>query len=247
MPISRQLITICLIFFSGLACASDDSALVQTTTVPMTLYHWFNAASSPKLRLATRFKSSDPKGLAYLSEVRLSRWVLSSESPVTLRWQGGPERAEGNNENWVLLELHVSPGFKTIEATPNFLSSKSCPVLNPKSAPPLPPECLSSLERTTISLGLNGFKLKTGEIVLTNGKYFHSGEVRLFNPLSTDATQERLKIQSLFYKADFDHFKIGLTDSLFPSEISRLNPPFSGGGRGLLWDDLDGKPLDLDH
>jgi hypothetical protein len=235
-------VIISLLLFTTLAFGlEDDSSAVQTTTESITLYRWLNAESFPKLHLsAAKLNPSDPKGLAAISAVRLSQGVTASTSPATLRRQGG------SGVSWVLFELRVAPGFKTLETTPALLSSAGCPALTPQSFP-LPPDCLKSLEGLVSTLSLDGLKLKTGEIVLTNGKYFHSGDIKVFNHLSTENVQDRLIIQSLFYQADFDHYKLGRGDSLFPSEISRLNPPFSGGGRGLLWDDLDGKPLDLAH
>jgi hypothetical protein len=225
----RTLAYLLIALFSNLAFALDSS-VVQTSSESTTLYHWFNAEKFPKQHFSAKLKSSDPKGFNYISN--------ASVNPVELRQQGGKD------ENWILIELNVRPGFKLMELTPDFLSSSGCPSLTAKPSS-LPPDCSKALNETVATLGLDGLKLKTGEILLTNGKFFHPNEIKLFNRFSTDAPEDRLKIQSLFYKADFDHFKLGISDLLFPSEISRLNPPFSGGGRGLLWDDLDGKPLDL--
>jgi hypothetical protein len=226
----RKLLLTSLILFSKLAFALD----VQTMAEPQVFYHWFNAEKLPKLHLATnKIKPNDPKAFNYISSVHLPQWIAASDNPVNLRQQGGTD------ENWILIELHVNPGFKSAEVAP-----ESCPSLNSKSSA-LPAKCMKTLEEIVTSNDLDGLKLTSGEIILTNGKSFHPGDVRIFNHLSSDETPDRLKIQSLFYKADFEHFKIGLSESLFPSEINRLNPPFSGGGRGLLWDDLDGKPLDL--
>jgi hypothetical protein len=233
----RTLFHLFIVLFSPLAFALDSS-VIQTTSESATLYHWFNAEKTPKQHLSAKLKPSDPKGFNYISKANLTQWIAASTNPVELRHEGG------SDENWVLIELNVRPGFKLMELTPDFLSSSGCPAFSAKPSS-LPATCLKALNETVATLGLDGLKLKTGEILITNGKYFRPSDVKLFNHFSTAEPEERLKIQSLFYKADFDHFKLGVSDSLFPSEISRLNPPFSGGGRGLLWDDLDGKPLDL--
>jgi hypothetical protein len=219
----------CLLF--SLSAVGDDN--VHTTSEPTTLYHWFN---SPKLQ--SKIKSSDPKGFATVSHISLNQWFTASANPVSLRPLGG--------DDWVLLELNVRPGFKVLDIDPDLFSAQGCPSLTAKSSS-LSPSCLKALQDVVKKFDLNGLRLGTGEIIVANGTLFRPEEVRVFNHLSTDAPQDRLKVQSLFYKADFDRFKVGLSDSLFPSEINRLNPPFSGGGRGLLWEDLDGKPLDLPH
>jgi hypothetical protein len=86
---------------------------------------------------------------------------------------------------------------------------------------------------------------KNTAFTLASIKHFTPEDVKLFNEHTLDSVEDRVRIQSLFYKADYDtNFTAGPSDPLFPTLITRLNPPFSGGVLHLLWEDLDEKAID---
>ena len=95
--------------------------------------------------------------------------------------------------------------------------------------------------------------------VIMSNRWVRPESVRVFNRHTTDAADERLKIQSMYYKTVADMASDpAMARSLahangwselprfdYPSVISAANRPFTSGPfKGLLWDDLEGKRTD---
>ena len=120
------------------------------------------------------------------------------------------------------------------------------PSVRPSTEPPLSTTLFTRFER------------RSAFVILSN-RWMRPESVRVFNRHTTDALDERLKIQSMYYKTVADMasdpamgrslaHSSGWTELPkfeYPTEISASNRPFTSGPfKGLLWDDLEGKQTD---